>query len=501
MSELFEKLVPHIDRMQAYNGAMTLFSWDNETLAPSAAMDQTAKMMGILSAESYKATVNDEVSGLLKQLSEPSEQEKLSSREKAIVKKLKKDYDHMEKIPPKEYQAYSELMAKSGALWSAAKEKSDFDSFAPVLKEIVDYQKKFASYVQKPGTGLYDTLLDEYEEGILTADLDVFFDKIRTAIVPLLKKVTAQNGRIDKTYNSESYPADKQKEFCRFLAEYIGFDFTKGVIAESAHPFTTGLHNKDVRITNHFYENNLESAIFSVIHEGGHALYEMGVADELTMTPVGGGTSMGVHESQSRFYENILGRSEAFWKPLFSRLKETYPEQLKEVDLDTFIKGINKAEPGLIRTEADELTYPLHIMVRYEIEKLLIAGEIQVEDLPAIWNKKYQEYLGITPSNDKEGVLQDVHWSGGMFGYFPSYAIGNAVAAQIYAFMHKDIKVKECLESGNLAPIREYLRQHIHQYGATKNMNELLKEMTGEPLNVNYYIDYLTEKYTSLYLK
>ncbi|MDE7299333.1 MAG: carboxypeptidase M32, partial [Lachnospiraceae bacterium] len=280
-----------------------------------------------------------------------------------------------------------------------------------------------------------------------------------------------------------------------------GFDFEHGILAESAHPFTTNLHNADVRITNHFYENNLESAIFSVIHEGGHALYELGVDDELTLTPVGGGTSMGVHESQSRFYENVLGRSEAFWKPLFPKLKETWPEQLADVGLSDFILGINKAEPGPIRTEADELTYPLHIMIRYEIEKQLISGEIEIDELPGIWNEKYREYLGVTPKNDREGVLQDVHWSGGSFGYFPSYAIGNAVAAQIYSFMHREIKVGECLENSDLAPIREYLRKHIHRYGSTKNMNELLSEMTGEQLNVDYYIDYLTEKYTKLYLQ
>lgn len=241
--------------------------------------------------------------------------------------------------------------------------------------------------------------------------------------------------------------------------------------------------------------------MFSVIHEGGHALYELGVDDALTLTPVGGGTSMGVHESQSRFYENILGRSEAFWKPLFEKLKENYPEVLPDVDLKDFIRGINKAEPGPIRTEADELTYPLHIIIRYEIEKMLMEDLISVDELPRIWNEKYKEYLGVTPKNDTEGVLQDVHWSGGAFGYFPSYAIGNAVAAQIYAYMHNEVNVKECLEKGNLVPIREYLREHIHCFGSTKNMNELLIAMTGEPLNAEYYTKYLTEKYTKLYLE
>lgn len=500
MSELFEQLKPYIERSEALGSALTLFSWDNETLAPSAASENTSKLIGTLASEQYNVMINDTVSGLLKQLSSAQEQEKLTELEKAIVKKWKKVFDNMEKIPPEEYRANSELLARAGAIWADAKENNDFAAFAPTLKEIISYQKKFAEYTKKPGMSLYDTLLNEYEEGVLTSQLDEFFGKLRAAIVPLLKKVTAQNDRINKDYNTRHYPADTQRNFCRFLAGYIGFDFTRGAIAESAHPFTTNLHNKDVRITNHFYENNLESAMFSVIHEGGHALYEMGVADELTLTPVGGGTSMGVHESQSRFYENVLGRSEAFWKPLFGRLKETYPEQLADVSLEQFILGINKAEPGPIRTEADELTYPLHIMVRYEIEKLLMEDKITVEELPRVWNEKYQEYLGITPKNDREGVLQDVHWSGGMFGYFPSYAIGNAVAAQLFHYMHKEVPVKECLESQNLSPILDYLRKNIHRYGSTKNMNELLMEATGEPLNADYYIDYLTEKYTSLYL-
>ncbi len=500
MSEQFEKLRPHLERQMALENALILYSWDNETLAPKEAMDNTAKVIGILSAESYQALVNDEVRELLRALKEPKEFDSLNSLEQCIVKKLTKSFDRLEKIPADEYRAYSELTAKAGQIWSNAKESNDFAAFAPTLKEIVTYKKKFASYTKKPDMSLYDAMLDENEEGILTRELDVFFGKIKEEVVPLLKKVVAQNDGVDKQYNIRNYPVEKQREFCRFLAEYIGFDFNRGVMAESAHPFTTNLHNHDVRITNHFHEDNLESAMFSVIHEGGHALYEMGVDDALTLTPVGGGTSMGVHESQSRFYENVLGRSEAFWKPLFDKLKDTYPDTLADVDLTQFIRGINKAEPGPVRTEADELTYPLHIIIRYEIEKMLMEDLISVEELPRVWNEKYKEYLGVTPKNDAEGVLQDVHWSGGAFGYFPSYAIGNAVAAQIYAYMHNEVNVKECLENGNLMPIREYLREHIHSFGSTKNMNELLVAMTGEPLNAEYYTKYLTEKYTKLYL-
>jgi carboxypeptidase Taq len=225
----------------------------------------------------------------------------------------------------------------------------------------------------------------------------------------------------------------------------------------------------------------------------------MNIDDSITQTPVGGGSSMGVHESQSRFFENMLGRSEAFWTPVYPKLINTFKEQLEDITLSHFIEGINKAKPGLIRTEADELTYSLHIIVRYEIEKMIFNNEVTVEELPAIWNQKYKEYLGIEPVNDSEGILQDIHWSGGSFGYFPSYAIGSAVAAQIYYHMEKVLPIKEYLLEGNISPIKEYLREHIHQYGATKNTSELLKELMKEDFNADYYIDYLTEKYTKLY--
>lgn len=501
MSELFETLRPHLERRFALENALTLYGWDNETLAPKEAMENTAKIIGTLSAEAYRALVNDEVRSLLEALSMPKEFDALTIMEQCIVKKLSKNLKRLEKIPADEFRAFSELTAKAGSIWAKAKEDNDFSAFAPTLKEIVSYQKKFAAYTKKPEISLYDAMLDENEEGILTRELDIFFEKIKEDVIPLLKKVVAVNDTVDKEYNYQKFPIDKQKEFCRFLAEYIGFDFARGVMAESAHPFTTNLHNHDVRITNHFHENNLESAMFSVIHEGGHALYELGVDDSLTLTAVGGGTSMGVHESQSRFYENVLGRSEAFWKPIYEKLQNTYPEALSDIELSQFIRGINKAEPGPVRTEADELTYPLHIIIRYEIEKMLMEDLISVDELPRVWNEKYEEYLGIAPKNDAEGVLQDVHWSGGAFGYFPSYAIGNAVAAQIYAYMHNEVNVKECLENGNLMPIREYLREHIHCFGSTKNMNELLIAMTGEPLNAEYYTKYLTEKYTKLYLE
>lgn len=497
MSKLFEELQPFLDKDMAINAALTLLSWDNETLAPEESIEYTAKAMGVLADEAFRSFVNPEVRGILTKLDEHKDE--LEDTEKAILKKLLKNYEQMEKIPPEENKEYSELTAIAGNIWAKAKNNNNYAEYAPILDKIIKFQKKFAGYRRKDGEKLYDILLNDYEEGFNTEKLDTFFNKVKEEIVPLIKEVAKRQDQIDKSYNYLSYDVKKQEEFGRYLAEYIGFDFKKGVIAESEHPFTTNLHNHDVRITTHYYENNLESSIFSIIHEGGHAIYEMQVADELTLTPVGGGASMGMHESQSRFFENVIGRSEEFWTPIYPKLQETFKEQLKDISLQQFIAGINKSVPSLIRTEADELTYTLHIVIRYEIEKMFLDGDVDVMKLPEIWNQKYEEYLGIKPTSDKEGILQDVHWSMGDIGYFPSYALGSAIAAQIYYHIKTVMPFEQYLKEGNLAPIREYLKEHIHKFGQTKNTNEFLMEMMGEELNADYYVRYLKEKYTKLY--
>lgn len=499
MNQYYEQLLPYLERNHAYQAALALFSWDSETLAPLSAAEQTATYVGILSEEAYHVLTCDEVQHLLKKLSSPKEQDSLTVSEKAVVRLLVKEYEKLSCIPAKEYREFSELCAAAHPIYCRAKQCGTFEDFAPTLEKLIDYTRRFASYRAKKGEDLYNILLNDYEEGFTTDVLDDFFTKVRDALVPLIKKVTAKNDTINKDYNTGYYPPEIQSGFCRFLAGYLGFDFNKGVIAESEHPFTTSLHNHDVRITNHFYDDNLESAMFSLIHETGHALYEMGVEDAISGTPAGSSMSMGMHESQSRFYENMIGRSKEFWEPLFPKLKETYPDELAEVSLDDFIAGINKAEPGPIRTEADELTYPLHILIRYELEKEIFAGNCKVSDLPDLWAKKYEEYLGITPKDASEGVLQDIHWAMGNFGYFPSYAIGSAIAAQLYDYLTGRMPLSDYLKEGNLVPIREYLRDHIHKYGAVYPTNELLKQVTGEDFNPDYYIRYLTDKYTKLY--
>jgi len=324
MSKTFEKLQPYLDKVMALQTARNLFEWDTQTLAPIEAADYTSKVIGILADEYMKCLTNDEVKKLVKKLIEDKEQEELTFNEKAIVHELNKTIEELESIPPQEYREFNEFTSLSNRAWVKAKKENDYSHFAPYLKKVIEFKKRFAKYRAKKGQEPYEVMLKDFEECFGIKDLDTFFDKIKKEIVPLLKEVAKKADTVDKKYNFLKYDIEKQKEFCKFLAGYIGFDFNKGVIAESAHPFTLNLHNHDVRITNRFIENNLESAIFSVIHEGGHAIYEMNIDDSLTLTPVGKGTSMGMHESQSRFYENEFFALYLFYnsfaKILFSKL-------------------------------------------------------------------------------------------------------------------------------------------------------------------------------------
>lgn len=495
MNPTFEELKTHLDRIMALKAAMTLFEWDEATLAPKEAGELTGKVIGILSGEYFQAVNNDKV----KELARACEKEEgLSEAEAAQVRELSEEISKLDAIPQKEYQEFARLTAGAVRTWTKAKEENDFEAFAPTLEKVIVFQKKFAGYRAKEGQKKYDVMLDDYEPGFSMELLDAFFGLIKKEIVPLLKAVQESSVEIPDEFLTGEFTDEQQEKIGRFMAEYVGFDFSKGVMAVSAHPFTTNLHNHDVRITTH-YGKNLDSSLFSIIHESGHALYELGIRDDLTQTLVGEGASMGMHESQSRFFENILGRSRSFWVPVYPRLQEAFPENLGKVSLDAFVRAVNKAVPGFIRTEADELTYSLHVLIRYELEKELIEGDLKVEDLPELWADKYEEYLGVRPKNVKEGVLQDIHWSQGSFGYFPSYALGSAFGAQMYARMKKEMDVDKLLEEGKIGVIRQYLRDHIHQYGKLKKSREILKEMTGEDFQPQYYVDYLKEKYKKLY--
>ena len=495
MAKSYEELKTYMDKAMAIKTAMTLFEWDNETLAPKEAGELTSHVIGVLSGEYFQAVTCDEMRKLLKQCGEEGG---LSQAEAANVRELSQELEQIECIPQDEYQDFARLTARATSVWAKAKQEQDFDAFAPTLKKVIDYQKKFAGYRKKNGKKLYDVMLDDYEKGFSMENLDEFFSLMKKELVPFLKQVVDDGKQIDDSFLTGDYSEEKQEKLGRFLAAYVGFDFDRGVMAVSAHPFTTNLHNKDVRITTH-YTDCMDSSLFSVIHEAGHGIYELGIQDDLTLTPAGQGASMGMHESQSRFFENIIGRNRAFWVPIYKKVQEMFPEQLGDVNLDRFVEAINKVTPGLIRTEADELSYSLHVLIRYEIEKMLIEENLDVEKLPEIWADKYEEYLGIRPENPAQGVLQDIHWSQGSFGYFPSYALGSAFGAQLYYHMKKTMDFEGLLEDGKVDVIREYLRENIHQYGKLKTSRQLLKDITGEDFNPEYYVRYLKEKYKKIY--
>ena len=491
MSKTFEKLSGYLEKAMAIQASMVLFEWDNETLAPKEAAPLTSKVIGSLSAQYMEIMISEEV----KELVDACRNEQgLTEAEQAIVREAAEEIEKLQCIPPREYREFAELTSKSTRIWAEAKKEKNFKKFAPVLKDIVGYQKKFASYRAKDGEKLYNVMLDSYEKGFDMETLDRFFDELKENIVPMLHDAAERSKKVDDSFLTADYPEQAQEEAARFLAEYVGLDFGRGVLAVSAHPFTTNLHNHDVRITTHYGES-IDSSIFSVIHETGHALYELGIRDDLTQTLVGQGASMGMHECQSRFFENIIGRNKAFWEPIFDTVADMFGTPLKSVSLDAFIAAVNKTVPGLIRTEADELSYALHVLVRYEIEKMMIEEDVEIDELPAIWNKKYEEYLGVSPKNDAEGILQDIHWSQGSFGYFPSYALGSAFGAQIYHTMKQEMDVEELLREGKLEAIRKYLREKIHQYGKLKDSRQILKDVTGEDFTPKYYIEYLREKY------
>jgi carboxypeptidase Taq len=489
-----EKLRELQEKMYAYNYASSAIYVDSVTVAPTDSNEGRSRALGVLAEAGYNIFICDDTGELLKFLS--GHMDELTDIERKEVFELSRDYERQRKIPVKDYVDYQVLLNDAQEVWHKAKAKSDFNMFAPYLEKIVDYNRRIAA-IYDSSKPAYDVLLDQYERGADMKMLDKFFAELKSTVVPLLKRVSEakapESGFLDK-----HCPKAQQEKLSDYLMELMGLTKDHCVLGETEHPFTSEFNNKDVRITTHYFENAVASSMYSVIHEGGHALYELGVADDLQYTCLSSGTSMGIHESQSRFYENIIGRSRPFINAIFPKLCELFPEQLSGVTPDEFYRAVNKAEPSLIRTEADELTYSLHVMVRYEIEKGLIDGSLNVRDVPEKWNSLYKEYLGIDVPSDKEGCLQDSHWSGGGIGYFPSYSLGSAYGAQMLHFMERDVPdLWEKVGKGDLTPVTKWLREKIHRHGTMKEPNELMAQFGG--FDPKYYTAYLTEKFSKIY--
>ena len=495
VNQALEALKKHQATMAAYNHALGVLFHDGATVAPGESWVGRGQTMGVMSQILYDLETKPENGELLTFLEAHGEE--LSPLERRQVEVMRKSFDQMHKIPADEYVAYSVLLNEAENVWEKAKNENDFASFAPYLEKIVNYNRKFAGYYN-PEMAPYDALLNEYEEGLNMKTLDAFFARLRGAIVPLLEKVMAAP-QIDDSFLSGCYPIEIQRKLSDYLMEVLGLSRDRCGIAESEHPYTTNFNNRDVRITTHYHEQNLTYSMYSVIHEGGHALYELGADDCYNFTNLSGGVSMGIHESQSRFYENLVGRSRGFIRAVFPKIKELFPEQLKDVDAEMFYRAVNKAQPSLIRTEADELTYALHVMVRYEIEKQLIGGSLTVAEVPQAWNRLYKEYLGVDVPSDTEGCLQDSHWSGGAIGYFPSYALGSAYGPQLLKKMEEELgDIYGDIASGDLSRVTGWLKEKIHRHASFVKPGELFASVCGE-FDAKYFTDYLTTKYTELY--
>ena len=490
-----EKLLAYQHTSAALQHASGLVYYDGVTIAPTGSARVRPNTMGELSRISYELTCSPETIEMLETLRADSAA--LTAVEKRAVEELWRAYDRTRRIPKEEFIEHTRLIAEAETVWHAAKENDDFASFAPYLARIFEMAKRISGYTD-PEKDPYDAALDRFERGMTRADCDAFFAALREKIVPLMQRIT-EAPQIDDTPLHGYFPVEKQRAFSEFLMDVMAMDRTRCIIGETEHPFTINFSKHDVRITTHYYEDNLASSLYSVVHEGGHALYELGTGDELLHTGLDSGVSMAIHESQSRFYENIIGRSRPFCTLILPYLKEAFSETLAGVTEDAFYRMINRSEPSLIRTEADELTYSLHVMVRYELERAMFDGAITVSDRPYEWKRLYKQYLGVTVPDDRRGVLQDSHWSGGSIGYFPSYALGSAYGAQILSVMEKDFDVYGSIaRNGNLSEINEWNRTHIWTHGCMYDPTELFRRIAGD-FDPTCYTEYLTRKFEEIY--
>lgn len=482
-------------RINAYRYIEWLLEWDQATIAPKASAKYRSEQIEVLSEELHKITSDPKYIKVVDELYENLEAIEDTDLKREIKIAYRKS-QVVKKVPKKEYIHYQVILAQSTAIWAEAKEKDDFSIFAPILDEIVQYNRKFVKYLQTEELKGYSVLLDIYEEGATVQKYDEFFDTIKEELIPFVAQVTKKNKfKFNKKLTKNVYPRHEQKQFSKYLTEVFGYDLSRGYLGESLHPFTSGVISDDVRITTEYEENNFTANIFSTIHEMGHAIYDQQHDPKYNGTLLQGGSSYGIHESQSRMYENMIGRSFSFWQLHYPKLMELFPKQLKGIDVVEFYKFINQAKRSLRRTDADELTYSLHILVRYEIEKMLFERSLKVRDIPKKWRQLMQMYVGKRPLKDADGALQDIHWANGLFGYFPTYALGSAYAAQIYHAMNEEINVDSAIENNNIRLINAWLKENIHQYGNSKTPEELILNATKEPFNVHYYIDYLKRKF------
>ena len=483
-----EKLINYLKEIGELNYLVTTLRWEMDTVAPKKSFDYLINVSTKYEMEAFNLLTSEEYIRLIEDLINSDEFKELSQEEKIYINDLKDDYYKFKRVPSDFYEDFCKLKNNSLNTWVSAKDNNDYESFKPYLKDVIEYTKKYYRYIYPDADNLYDCMLNDYEKGMKTELIDKLFEKLKLELIPIVKNLKETN--VPKVENV--LDDTKFIELARFLLNYIGFDNTRGALGIYTHGYTTKLNNNDERITFSNCDNPLDS-ISTIIHEGGHGIFDQNIGKNLTKYETYDVNKYALHESQSRFYENILGRRKSFFVPIYDDIKKYLNIDL---DIDTFVSCFNNAKASLVRTEADELTYCLHIIIRYEIEKEIFNGNIDLDKLPEIWNQKYQEYLGISSDNYSQGILQDMHWSDASFGYFPSYLLGSIFDGMLLELINEKIgDVDTILGEGRIKEITKFLNESIHQYGGAYNINEVANRLTGKDLDVLPLVNYFKDKY------
>lgn len=501
----YKKLMEKTRDITVLQSAGRIIEWDMETKMPPKGIELRSQQFALLSRVEHKMITDPQIGKLLRSLTRPAQYKKLDDLQKRNMYLIKKRYEEQTKLPVELVAAIAKQSALTIDIWKKAKKAKDYSMFRPDLEKMVELDKKAANIlmkVKKTKTP-YDALIDIFEPKMTTETITKIFNELQKGLVALIKKCQNASKQPDPSILKRKIPIETQRKIAVALAEFVQYDVTSkkagGRIDETEHPFTNGYYD-DVRITTHYYEDLFASSIFSVLHEAGHALYEQDLRREWMYQPVGSAASNGIHESQSRMIENIVGRSRGFWTYFLPKLKEMTGNALSDVTLDKFVHAINQVRPSKIRVEADEVTYGLHIIVRFNMERDLFAEKIAVKELPEVWNQQYKNYLGLKIENDSEGVMQDTHWAGGAFGYFPSYALGNIYGGQILGTMEKNLpNWQKTLAKGNFSEIKQWLINNVHCYGDLYDPKDLIRKITGKELTVKPFLDYLNTKYSAFY--
>lgn len=499
MNPHYHNLVHKLEEITHLSGVMSTLGWDQEVMMPVGAGEARAKQIAALAGIIHDRMVDPTLGECLDTLQNQTQSD-LGEVERCNIREAKRQYDLETKVPKQLVQELAELSSRGQGIWVNARKENRFADFAPILKRFLQLKSEWAQCVS-PGMHIYDANIDLFERGTTMNEITPIFEYLKQELIPLIQTIQDRGSQPDTSFLRGRFALDRQEALARQISRDIGFDFDQGRIDVSVHPFCGGSHPTDVRITTRYKDSDFIESLYSVIHETGHALYEQGRPHgELGDLPVAESLTMGIHESQSLFWERMIAQGKPFCAHYFATFRDVFPEQLQAATVDSFYRAINTCKPDFIRVEADELTYPLHIILRYEIEKGLFEGAIPVDDLPQIWNELMHKYLGITPPTDTLGVLQDSHWSGGAFGYFPSYTLGAIYACQFYRTMlQEQPNTENAIAAGRFAPIKNWLNENIHRQGRLYTPQELVQHVTGEALNPVYFIDYLKNKYGEIY--